>query len=1521
MEPRSFFDVFPEIKISDNLTGLLGQTKVLRVARADSGSILRVYLSSNHLISHKQILQITRAIEKMLSSCGVIKVLIYVRFNLSSQYDLAKLYDAYHDSVFEEIKDYSHVLFDMINNADIECTDGNVINICLENGLLQKRKAPELESILTKIFTDRCGMDAIINISYKEPVSEDVNVGWTGSWVRDIKDVVAKLDEADGDGEKAPDETDGATAKAAGDGADPDASDKDKSGLRNGKFSKRRKDFKKSDDPNVIYGRDVTDDSIPIIDIQDEIGNVTIRGQVLAIETKGIKNDRTIVMFSVTDFDDTIRVKIFMENDEVSDFLEKLKEKIFVKLSGKAMTDLFDKEITIGNVRGIRLIPDFTTTRKDESPYKRVELHCHTQMSELDAVTPCKDLVKRAYKWGMKGLAITDHGVVHAFTDAYHTWHDLWDAEKKKRMEDGDENPDPQDFFKIIYGCEAYLVDDTEKIATGDTDREIATSSYVVFDLETTGFSPVNDRIIEIGAVKIEDGKIVDRFSTFVNPERPIPYEIEELTSINDSMVMNADTIESVLPEFIEFIGADETVLVGHNVKFDTSFIRENMKRLLGRDMPYTYVDTAGMARIALPGHKKYTLDAVAKHLKVRLDNHHRAVDDAECTAHIFLELIRHMADKEFITLEDMNEYAQSGGDIIKSLHPYHAIIIAKNNVGRVNLYKLVSMAHLDYFSQHPRIPKSKLNEYREGLIVGSACEAGELFQALLEGQSDEKIASIVEFYDYLEVQPIENNRFMIASQRGIHRNVNSEEDLRELNRKVVALGEKWNKPVVATCDVHFMDPEDNIYRKIVLAGHGYDDADESPELYLRTTDEMLKEFEYLGEKKSMEIVVTNTNLIADMCDVMSPVRPDKCPPVIPDSDVTLREICENKAHELYGPDLPAVVKDRMEKELESIIGNGFAVMYIIAQKLVWKSVEDGYLVGSRGSVGSSFVAFLAGISEVNSLSPHYYCPDCHYVDFDSDEVKAYSGMAGCDMPPKKCPVCGRELERDGFDIPFETFLGFKGDKEPDIDLNFSSEYQSKAHSYTEVIFGAGQTYRAGTISTLAEKTAQKYVKDYFDDRSMHKRECEIARIASHCEGARTTTGQHPGGIVVLPVGEEIYTFTPIQHPANKSDSGSVTTHFDYHSIDHNLLKLDILGKDDPTQIRILHDLTGLDPLDVPLDDKKVMSLFQNTEALGITPEDIGGTKLGCLAIPEFGTDTCINMVLEAKPQYLSDLIRISGLGHGEGVWGNNAQTLIRDGKATISTAICCRDDIMIYLIQKGIEPSLSFDIMEKVRKGQVAKKKVPKWESWTEEMRAHDVPEWYIWSCEQIQYMFPKAHAAAYVIMAWRMGYYKIYYPAAFYATYFSIKETGTTGGFSYEMMGMGRGVLERNIRALRAKPKLEKKEKDQLRAIRIVEEMYARGLEFAPIDIMKADPRRFTLTDDGRIMPSINSIDGIGDEAAESIAKAACDGEFLSKEEFRARTKASKTAVDKLSELGILSHLPESGQLSIFDLMGVAK
>ena len=1042
-------------------------------------------------------------------------------------------------------------------------------------------------------------------------------------------------------------------------------------------------------------------------------------------------------------------------------------------------------------------------------------------------------------------------------------------------------------------------MDDLKEIVTNGKGQPLK-GSYVVFDIETTGFSPIKNKIIEIGAVKVINGEITERFSTFVNPQVPIPFEIEKLTSINDEMVMEAPVIEEVLPRFLEF--CEGCVLVAHNASFDISFIRENAER---QQLPfdYTYVDTVGIARVLLPHQAKHTLDAVCKSLGISLENHHRAVDDAEATAEIFIKLSDKLLKDDVDTLAKVNALGDSNPDIVKKLPTYHAIILAKNNTGRVNLYKLISESHLTYYAKRPRVPKSLFQKCREGLILGSACEAGELYRALLDEKSDADIARIVNFYDYLEIQPSGNNKFMINEEK--IRNINSIEDIQEVNKRIVALGEQYNKPVVATCDVHFLDPEDEVYRRITMAGKGFKDSDDQAPLYLRTTEEMLEEFQYLGSDKAEEVVITNTNLIADQIETISPVRPDKCAPVIPDSDKTLTDICYNKAHEMYGEELPTIVEERLKKELNSIITNGFAVMYIIAQKLVWKSVEDGYLVGSRGSVGSSLVAFMAGITEVNALSPHYYCMKCHYNDFNSPDVKAYTGKAGCDMPDKTCPVCGEPLEKDGFDIPFETFLGFKGDKEPDIDLNFSGEYQSKAHKYTEVIFGAGQTFRAGTIGTLADKTAFGYVKNYYEERGSKKRTCEINRIVTGCTGIRRSTGQHPGGIIVLPLGEEINSFTPVQHPANDMTTDTVTTHFDYHSIDHNLLKLDILGHDDPTMIRMLQDLTGVDPTTIPLDDPQVMSLFQNTNALGITPEQIDGCLLGALGIPEFGTEFAMQMLLDTKPTSFSDLVRIAGLAHGTDVWLGNAQTLIKEGKATISTAICTRDDIMLYLIEMGVESSLAFTIMESVRKGKGLK---PEME---EAMLAANVPDWYIWSCKKIKYMFPKAHAAAYVMMAWRIAYCKVNYPLAYYAAFFSIRASA----FSYELMCQGQKHLESVMADYKRRSDvLSKKEQDAARDMKVVQEMYARGFDFVPIDIFSAQSRSFQVVDD-KIMPSLNSIDGLGEKAADAIVEAAKDGPFLSKDDFRQRTKVSKTVVDLMDDLKLLGDLPESNQISLFD------
>ena len=1232
-----------------------------------------------------------------------------------------------------------------------------------------------------------------------------------------------------------------------------------------------------------MYGRSFDDEEMSIEKIDGPIGEVTIKGKILTVESREIRNEKTIIMFAVTDFTDTIMLKLFARNDDVADILAYIVPGNFVKAKGVVTVDKYDSDLSISSIVGLKKIPDFTSKREDTAAEKRVELHCHTKMSDMDGVSDVKDIVKCAMRWGHKAIAITDHGDVQAFPDANHT---------------------VDDKFKVIYGVEAYLVDDTKDIVENAAGQSLD-DKYVVFDIETTGFSPEKNKIIEIGAVKVIGGEIVDRYSTFINPEVPIPFRIEELTSIRDDMVITSPTVDVILPQFMEF--CTDCIMVAHNADFDMSFIKRNCA-LLGMECNPTIVDTVALARVLLPQLNRFKLDTVAKALNISLDHHHRAVDDAACTAEIFVKFIEKLKDRGISGLDEVNALAKSSVEMIRKMPTYHAIILATCDQGRTNLYRLISLSHIKYYNKRPRIPKSEFNKYRDGLLIGSACEAGELYRAILNGRPQEEITRLVNFYDYLEIQPLGNNAFMIRDEDS---DIASNDDLIDINKRIVKLGEEFGKLVVATCDVHFLNPEDEVYRRIIMAGKGFKDADEQAPLYLRTTEEMLKEFEYLGSKKAEEVVITNTNKIADMCERISPVRPDKCPPVIENSDGMLREICYNKANRMYGDPLPPIVKERLDRELNSIISNGYAVMYIIAQKLVWKSNEDGYLVGSRGSVGSSFVATMSGITEVNPLHAHYLCTHCKYSDFDSPEVQAFSGRGGCDMPDKLCPKCGRPLSKEGFDIPFETFLGFKGNKEPDIDLNFSGEYQSKAHKYTEVIFGEGQTFKAGTIGTLADKTAFGYIKNYYEERGIRKRNCEIDRIVQGCVGVRRTTGQHPGGIVVLPMGEEINTFTPVQHPANDMTVDITTTHFDYHSIDHNLLKLDILGHDDPTMIRMLQDLTGVDPTKIPLDDKAVMSLFQNTSALGIEPEDIDGCPLGALGIPEFGTDFAMGMLLDTKPKEFSDLIRIAGLSHGTDVWLGNAQTLIEEGTATISTCICTRDDIMTYLISMGLESEEAFNIMEKVRKGIIAKGKCPQWPQWKEDMKAHGVPDWYIWSCEKIKYMFPKAHAAAYVMMAWRIAYCKVFYPLAYYAAYFSIRATG----FSYELMCQGKDRLENYMKDYKKrKDTLSNKEQDVFKDMRIVQEMYARGFDFMPLDIYRAHPNRFQIID-GKLMPAINSIDGLGDNAAIYISEAAKDGPFLSKDDFRERTHVSRTAVDLMSDLGLLGSLPESNQLSLFD------
>ena len=1459
---KKFLNILPDLKLSHEMTELFETVECEKVAASRDHSRIKIYIHSDRLIAHKAIRETERAIRSQMFKDQV-DVCLVEKYHLSRQYTPARLLEAYTGSLIDELEEEGELSANLFRKAEKTFLEPFVLELKVEENCIAQVKMEKLKHKLEHIFSERFDMPLEIVLGWLPKKKSKYAVYADSAMKEEIAQIVQTYEQAKEDQKEVEKQEVQQREKPA--------------------FKKNYVKQRLPEDKDIFYGRNFEGEETEIHEIIDEMGEVVVRGKIIQLETREIRNEKTIVMFAVTDFTDTIKAKVFTKNERLPELLDKLKEGAFIKMKAVAMMDQFEHDIALGSVSGIKTIPDFTEKRMDHSPVKRVELHCHTTMSDMDGVTDVKKLLKTAMGWGHQAMAITDHGVVQAFPDANHC------------VEGKD--------FKVIYGMEGYLVDDIKNIVT-DSRGQSLDSTFVVFDIETTGFSAVNDRIIEIGAVKVENGMITEKFSEFVNPERPIPFEIEKLTSINDRMVEDAPNISVILPKFMDFCGG--SVLVAHNADFDTGFIRHNCE-VLGLPYDYTYVDTLGIARSFLEGLKNYKLDTVVEAMGCTLANHHRAVDDAGATADVFVRFLERFKKKNIRDLDELNTYSAMSVDAIKKLKTYHIILLAKNEIGRINLYRLVSLSHLDYYARRPRIPKSVLAKYREGLIIGSACEAGELFRAVVDERPEEEIARIVEFYDYLEIQPTGNNEFMIRDPKMTK--VSTVADLQDLNRKIVELGEKFNKPVCATCDVHFLNPEDEVYRRIIMSNKGFGDADLQPPLYLRTTEEMLEEFQYLGAEKAEEVVVTNTNRIADMIDRISPVRPDKCPPVIENSAGILRDICYNRAHELYGEDLPDIVTERLERELNSIIGNGFAVMYIIAQKLVWKSVADGYLVGSRGSVGSSFVAYMAGITEVNSLQAHYLCPKCHYVDFDSDYVKSFSGRSGCDMEDRVCPVCGEPLMKEGHDIPFETFLGFKGNKEPDIDLNFSGDYQSKAHAYTEVIFGKGKTFRAGTVGTLADKTAYGYAMHYYEEHEQHKRSCELDRISSGCVGVRRTTGQHPGGIIVVPHGEEIYSFTPVQHPANDQTTKIITTHFDYHSIDHNLLKLDILGHDDPTMIRMLEDITGVDATKIRLDDPEVLSLFHGLEALHIKPEDIGGIDLGSLGIPEFGTEFVMQMLRDTKPKAFSDLVRISGLSHGTDVWLGNAQTLIQEGKAQISTAICTRDDIMIYLIDKGVESEQSFKIMESVRKG---KGLTPDYEK---VMKEHDVPDWYLWSCKKIKYMFPKAHAVAYVMMGIRIAWFKIHEPLAYYAAFFTIRATA----FDYGLMCQGKAAIDNHIKAYKANPNLSKKEQDTLRDMKIVQEFYARGFEFKKIDLYQSDAIKFQVVE-GKLLPPFSVIEGMGGIAAEALAVAARAeterGEkFLSKDDIRQKAKVSQTVLDTMAELGLLGGLPESNQLSIFD------
>ncbi|HLR35760.1 MAG TPA: PolC-type DNA polymerase III [Tissierellales bacterium] len=1215
------------------------------------------------------------------------------------------------------------------------------------------------------------------------------------------------------------------------------------------------------------YGKKIKGDTIPIKDVNNESGNVVVMGEVFDLETRDIRGNKKLFTFNITDYTYSMAVKVFLGKKDYEKFENHVKNGAFVKIEGNAVYDTYSR-YTVIMLKSLDVVEK--PMRKDYSEEKRVELHLHTKMSSMDGVTNFFDLAKRAKEWGHKAITITDHGVVQGFPNAMYASEELG--------------------IKVIYGLEGYLINDS-KLIVSETNDDI-NNSYVVFDIETTGLSPKNDRITEIGAVKIEDGKIVDRYNQLVNPGVPIPEKIVELTGISDELVKNEPKVNEILPEFYEFI--KDTILVAHNASFDIGFIRENFFKI-GINITNPVLDTLGLTRALFPQLKSYKLDRVAKYLNVELKDHHRAVNDAEATANIFLKCLDALSDKGIKTLDDINKRLLSNKNI-KNEETFHIVILAKNQTGLKNLYKLVSLSHLEHFYRKPRIPKSILDKYREGLIIGSACEAGELYKAILTNKNFNEIRSIVEFYDYLEIQPIGNNNHLI--RKGL---VKDEEELKRINKQIVGLGERFRKPVVATGDVHFLEPEDEIYRRILMFGQGFSDADIQPPLYFKSTDEMLAEFDYLGEKKAKEVVIYNTQKVANACDDLRPIPEGTYPPVIEGSDEKLKDITFNKAKDIYGDPLPNIVEKRLNRELNSIIENGYAVMYIIAEKLVNKSLKDGYLVGSRGSVGSSFVATMSGVTEVNPLVPHYVCPKCKYSEFIEDGSVA----SGIDLPDKDCPNCNNKLDKDGHDIPFEVFLGFEGDKEPDIDLNFAGEYQPVAHKYTEDLFGEGFVFRAGTIGTIASKTAYGFVRKYFDEKDGYVHPAEINRLVEGCSGVRRTSGQHPGGIMIVPEYKDIYDFSPIQYPANDKDSGVITTHFDYHSISEQILKLDILGHDVPTIIKMLEDITDKDALKISLDDEETMKLFTSIEPLGLNEKDFN-CEVGTLGIPEFGTRFVRQMLVDTQPTTFAELVRISGLSHGTDVWLNNAQDLIKEGKATLSNVISTRDDIMLYLIYEGLDKKLAFQIMEKVRKGKGLSDDDEK------QMKEINVPDWYLDSCNKIKYMFPKAHAAAYVMMSFRIAYYKVHYPEAFYATYFTTRANDFDAGLVLN----GKKVVEEKIRQLESLGNDKTaKEKNLLTVLEVVLEMYCRGYNFENVDLYKSHSDKFLIGTNG-IIPPLKTIEGVGGRAARNIVKEREKGKFISIEDFATRAKVSKTVIEALKEHNCFYGLPEANQINLFNI-----
>ena len=1432
---KSFVEVFPEMELSGEILDFFKEVQITNLGVFRKSKKLVARATAAKLIPAALVVQVEQALTAAFSMAVEIKI----RFMTDRSFE--EMLIDYWDSLVYTVNSNIALSRGILNNCEWELKKENIeIHLATRGSRILKEH----------------GCDRLMEELISDAFGQHVTIGFTDCEIdEEFREKYAEFKENE-------------EARAESIAIAEEKAQTSGSGTKGRR--KKETDSNDSQVVDIIMGKNFTDSLLKMNEVSQESGKVAIRGDVFNVVFREIRGNRFLCSFDMTDYSSSLTVKFFVQKEDYDLRAEQIQNGLYVKVRGEAQFDKYTKEVAVMATDIIELEKKL---KVDCAEVKRVELHMHSQMSSMDAVTPVDKLIARAAQWGHKAIAITDHGVAQAFPDAC-------SAGKKHHI-------------KILYGVECYLLDSEPPVvynAVGLPCDYPLDGEFVVFDIETTGLYAGKDKITEIGAVKLLNSEVVDTFSTFVNPGVPIPDFITKLTGISDSMVSDAPGIQEALDSFLAFAG--DLPVVAHNASFDTGFIKFNAK-VAGKKFDNIIIDTLQMSRNMFPKLGKYKLDIVAKHLGVNLENHHRAVDDAKATADIFVKCLEILRENDVHTVDCIDKTYCNNFDY-KRADSYHGIILVKNLTGLKNLYKIISESHLNYFYKKPRVPRSLLMKYREGLIIGSACEAGELYSAIIKGKTKAEIEKIAGFYDYLEIQPLGNNEFLI-----LNGTVSGQEQLQEINKSIVELGEKLDKPVVATCDVHFMDPRDEVFRRILMAGQGYTDADRQPPLYLRTTDEMLAEFAYLGEKKAYEVVVENTNLIADMTEDVIPIPLGTYPPKIEGAEQEIEEIAYRKAHEIYGDPLPEIVKKRLERELTSIIKNGFAVMYIVAQKLVAKSNEDGYIVGSRGSVGSSFAATMTGITEVNPLPPHYICKNCRHSEFITDG----SVGSGFDLPEKDCPVCGMPLKGDGHDIPFETFLGFDGDKAPDIDLNFSGEYQAQAHKYTEVLFGTGNVFKAGTIASVAEKTAYGFVKKYLDDKEIPATNAEINRLVAGCTGIKRTTGQHPGGIIVIPNGYEVEDFSPIQRPADDVNSDIITTHFDFHSLHDTILKLDILGHDDPTMIKYLEDLTGINVQDVPVNDKKVMELFLSTEPLGISPKDIN-SEVGTFAMPEFGTKFVRQMLLDTRPKTFSDLLQISGLSHGTNVWLSNAQDLVKDGTCTISEVIGTRDNIMVYLMYRGLAPKSAFKIMEDVRKGRGLK---PEYE---EEMKAHSIPEWYIESCKKIKYMFPKAHAAAYVLTAMRIGWFKVYHPMAFYATYFTVR----ADEFDAELMARGKERVRSKIAELeKLGNAITAKDKNILTILEVVNEMYSRGFSFLPIHIYKSDAVRFQVTDGG-IRPPLNSLPGLGTTAANAIVAARSEDEFVSVEDLRSRAKVSKTVIEILQQNGCLDGIPESSQMSLF-------